>query len=102
MFFVYILQSLKDFGFYIGVTGDIKRRFFEHNSGLSKSTRSRRPFNLVRVEKYNDIKIAYQREYFLKSKKSFKIIKKVVMSPDAPTEVSGVGIPISPLANIGS
>ncbi|MCX6784949.1 MAG: GIY-YIG nuclease family protein [Candidatus Komeilibacteria bacterium] len=107
MFFVYILQSLKDLGFYIGVTSDINRRFTEHNSGLSKSTKSRIPFIIVRVEKYLDIKTAYKREYFLKSKKNSKIIKKIVMSPDAPTPdasvgAAGVGIPISPLANIGS
>ncbi|PIY96663.1 MAG: hypothetical protein COY66_03650 [Candidatus Kerfeldbacteria bacterium CG_4_10_14_0_8_um_filter_42_10] len=77
-YYAYILQSQKDFGYYIGVTSDIKKRLYEHNSGLSKSTKPRRPFKLVRVEKYEDRKTAYQRERFLKSKKSSKIIEKII------------------------
>ncbi len=86
MYFVYILQSLKDSGYYIGVTSNIERRFREHNLGLAKSTKSRRPFKMARIEQYFYIKDAYRREKFLKSKKSSKIISKIVASPDVPTK----------------
>jgi len=98
---VYILQSLKDFGFYIGVTNNINRRFIEHNQGKSKSTQYRRPFNLVRIEEFDNIKLAYQRERFLKNKKNSKIIRNIIKSPDVHLK-SEIGIPISPLANIGT
>ena len=79
-YYIYILESQKDKGFYIGVTSDIKRRLEEHNSGLSKSTKPRQPFKLVRVEEFPDSKSAYNRERFLKSKKSSKIIRKIIES----------------------
>lgn len=66
MWNVYILESSKDKSYYIGVTSNIKLRLKEHNSGLSKSTASKRPWFLKRIEKYSDIKSAYQREKFLK------------------------------------
>ena len=80
MYYVYILQSQKDFGYYIGVTSNVEKRLSEHNAGLSKSTKCRRPFKIMRVEEYPEIKTAYQRERFLKSKKSAKIIKMIIES----------------------
>lgn len=79
-YYVYFLQSLKDESYYIGVSNNVSRRFKEHNIGLSKSTAPKKPWKLVRVEKYPDIKSAYQRERFLKAKKSRKIIEKIINS----------------------
>lgn len=79
-YYVYFLRSLKDDSIYIGVTDNIKRRFKEHNSGSSKSTAPKRPWIIARIEKYNNIKSAYRREKFLKSKKSKKIIEKIINS----------------------
>ena len=79
-YYVYFLQSKKDESYYIGVTSNINIRFKEHNSGLSKSTVHKRPWILVRLEKYFDISLAYKRERFLKAKKSRKIIKKIIES----------------------
>ena len=47
MFFVYLLKSEKDGGMYVGKTNDLKRRFYEHNGGYVRSTKSRRPFILL-------------------------------------------------------
>jgi putative endonuclease len=47
MFFVYIIQSKKDKELYIGYTNDLRKRFKEHNLGLSRSTKLRLPFKLV-------------------------------------------------------
>ena len=79
-YYVYFLQSQKDSSYYIGVTGDITIRLNDHNTGLSKSTTSKRPWVIKRIEKYPDIKTAYRRERFLKANKSHKIIKKIIES----------------------
>lgn len=66
MFFVYILQSEKDKELYIGYTNDLKRRFKEHNLGLSRSTKLRIPFKLVYYEAYASRQDAMKRENNLK------------------------------------
>ena len=78
MYYVYVLESLKDGRYYIGVTKDLDRRLREHNSGYSKSTSPRRPFRLVHSEEFGDIKEAYSRERFFKSRKSKRIIEMMV------------------------
>ncbi len=83
LYYVYFLKSLKDGSYYIGVSDNVQRRFKEHNNGLSKSTKTKRPWEIVRVEKFNDIREAYQREKFLKAKKSKKIIEIIIRS-DSP------------------
>jgi putative endonuclease len=39
MFYIYILQSLKDSKLYIGYTSNLKRRLKEHKTGGSVSTK---------------------------------------------------------------
>jgi len=77
-YFVYFLKSLKDGSYYIGVSDNSGRRLKEHNAGLSKSTSPKRPWKIIRLEEFDNIKDAYQRERFLKSKKSRKIIEKII------------------------
>ena len=77
-YYVYFLQSTKDLSFYVGVTNDVERRFGEHNRGQSKSTAAKRPWQLKRIEKFNTIEEAYQRERWLKRQKSRKIIEKII------------------------
>ena len=48
MFFVYILYSDSKDKYYVGQTNNIEDRFFRHNSGFVKSTKSGLPWNLVR------------------------------------------------------
>ena len=52
MYHAYFLKSEKDDGLYIGKTSDIKRRFYEHNSGKVQSTKSRVPLILLGYESY--------------------------------------------------
>jgi putative endonuclease len=68
MYFVYIIQSLRDGNYYTGYTSDLKRRLERHNSGYSKATKKRKPFKLVYCESYQNKNEAIKREYFLKSK----------------------------------
>ena len=76
MFYVYILQSLKDSRLYIGSTSDLKRRFSEHNRGQSRSTRSGRPWKLIYYESYLDKRDAGGRENFLKGGSGKRFINK--------------------------
>ncbi|MEK7599233.1 MAG: GIY-YIG nuclease family protein [Patescibacteria group bacterium] len=66
MFYVYVLQSLKDCKLYIGYSDDLKRRVQEHNSGKNKSTKHRKPFRLVYYEAYQSKLDAENRETNLK------------------------------------
>ena len=75
MYFVYILKSLKDHKRYIGFTSDLERRILEHNSGLVKSTRNRKPLELIYTEEFENKKIAMAREKFFKSGKGREFLK---------------------------
>lgn len=66
MYYVYILKSLKDEKLYIGSTNDLKRRLSEHNSGLNRSTKARRPFEIRYYEACSNEYDARKREYALK------------------------------------
>ena len=69
MYIVYILQSQKDSGFYIGCTTNLPQRLQQHNSGKTLSLKNRRPLHIVYEEKFSDSKLAYQREKQIKSYK---------------------------------
>jgi putative endonuclease len=73
-FFVYILQSKKDFSFYIGQTNDLDARLSKHNDGFSKYSSSKIPWRLVYFEKFATRTEAIKREKEIKSKKSRKYI----------------------------
>ncbi len=67
MFYVYLLHSAKDNGFYVGYSTDLKRRLSEHTRGASLATKSRGPWKLVYYEAYTEREDAEGREKFLKS-----------------------------------
>lgn len=67
MYYTYVLKSNKDEKLYIGFTGDLKKRFAEHNQGLVESTASRRPFVLVYYEACLSKEKAIAREKYFKS-----------------------------------
>ena len=67
MFYVYVLRSESDYGFYIGFSTDLKRRMAEHIQGASFATKSRGPWKLIYYEAYTEREDAEGREKFLKS-----------------------------------
>jgi putative endonuclease len=67
MYFVYILQSLKDLRTYVGFTDNFERRFKQHNSGKVKSTKHRIPFKLLFHERFSAYSEAKRREAWWKS-----------------------------------
>jgi putative endonuclease len=77
MYTVYILHSTTFDSFYIGYTSDIEKRLLEHNSGLTRSTKAKRPWKLVYSEEYPDKTLSIKRERFLKAQKSKAFYKKL-------------------------
>ena len=67
MFYVYLLHSHTDNGFYIGYSTDLKRRLSEHTKGASFATKSRGPWKLIYYEACTEAKDAKGRESYLKS-----------------------------------
>jgi putative endonuclease len=76
MHFVYLLLSSVDKKFYIGLSTDIDKRLSDHNHGRVKSTKERRPLELLYYEAYLDKRDAVQREKFLKSGSGHKFLRK--------------------------
>jgi putative endonuclease len=76
--FTYVMRSGKDLGFYVGLTSNLERRLKEHNAGYNRSTRSRRPFEIVYVEHCDSRLEARKREKFLKSGVGREFLKRVV------------------------
>ena len=70
--YVYIVKSLKDNGYYIGISKNPIERLKAHNSGKCFSTRYRRPFTLIYTKKYISLEFARAREKYLKSYKGSK------------------------------
>jgi putative endonuclease len=77
-YFVYILQSDKDFKYYVGYTTNIEERLLSHNAGRQKSTKNRIPFRLVYSEKLNSKTEALARERKIKSYKGGNAFKKLL------------------------
>lgn len=67
VYYTYVLQSMKDMGFYTGSTADLKLRLEQHNRGLVESTKDRRPFELIYYEACLDQSDAIKREKYLKT-----------------------------------
>jgi len=76
MYFLYILRSLKDLGYYIGITDNIEKRLREHNAGKTKSNKNRIPFILIYKETYNSKSEARKRE--IKLKRCYQERKKLL------------------------
>ncbi len=67
MYYVYVLQSLKDKMLYTGYTDNLRNRFNCHNSGQISSTKHRMPFKLIYYEACLNQQDATAREKFLKT-----------------------------------
>jgi putative endonuclease len=75
-FYIYVLQSIKGVrekngrfytGWYTGVTNNLRKRFNEHQLGLSTYTKGRGPFELIYYEACRNRLDAETREKYLKT-----------------------------------
>jgi len=75
MYYVYVLRSEKDGGFYVGYTADLQKRLELHDDGKVKSTKDRDPFRLVYYEACTNQRDALHREKYLKTAYGKRYIK---------------------------
>ena len=78
MYTVYIIQSVKTGRYYIGHTVAIQKRLFEHNEGLTCSTRNYRPWHIVYTKIFSTKSMAQHIELKIKRMKSRKFIEKLI------------------------
>ena len=76
MHYVYVLRSLRDGNLYTGYTTDLRQRVADHHGGKARTTRHRRPLQLIYYEAYLLPKDAKARELFLKSGSGKRYIRK--------------------------
>jgi putative endonuclease len=67
MYYTYVLQSTKDGKWYTGFTGDLQKRFSDHNAGRVPVTKNRGPFELIYYEACLHEQDATAREKYLES-----------------------------------
>ncbi|GAB5522401.1 MAG: hypothetical protein Roseis2KO_02730 [Roseivirga sp.] len=72
MFLVYVLESEKDGSTYVGFTSDLENRLLAHNSGKTKSIKSKLPMRVVYYEAYLTKEKAIAREQELKKNRFAK------------------------------
>jgi len=71
---------MKDYKNYVGYTEDLKLRFEQHNKGLVKSTKNRRPLILIYYEACLNQQDATHREKYLKTHHGKMFIKNRLKS----------------------
>jgi len=75
MHYVYVLRSLKDSGFYIGYSPNLRKRLTEHVTGESFATSHHGPWQLIYYEAYLNQADALGRERYLKSGAGRRFLK---------------------------
>ena len=75
MFYIYVLESVKNKKLYFGYTSDLKKRLKEHNSGKNFSTKPYIPWNLIYYEACIEEEDATRREKYLKTTQGKKMFK---------------------------
>jgi len=79
MCWVYVLKSQKDGKLYIGSTRNLEKRIFYHNSGKVRSTKSRRPFEIIYSKRFDSYIQARRFENILKTTQGRRQIKKAIL-----------------------
>ena len=78
MFYTYVLISEKCGNRYVGCTHDLGKRLSEHNAGLCKLTKNKRPWRLIYFEKKKTEYEALKREAFFKTGDDRKALKNLL------------------------
>jgi len=66
-YYVYLLRSVKDGKFYTGYTANLRNRLARHNGGRVRSTKRRRPLELVYWESFETRAEVMRREKKIKT-----------------------------------
>ena len=84
LYYVYILTTRNNTVLYTGVTNDLKRRVFEHKSGLNEGfTKKYHVHKLIYFEMFDFVELAIAREKQIKGYSREKKIKLIeTMNPE--------------------
>ena len=88
-YYTYVLKSLKDGGFYIGWSKDLRLRVDKHNKGQVRATKDRRPLELVYYEACLLKEKAIEREKGLKTGFGRKYIRRRIGEGNIPAWRNG-------------
>ena len=83
--FVYFLTSGKRDWIYVGMAGDVYKRFAEHEEGLVQSTKAYRPLRLAAYIAVSSSKKARELEKYFKAGSGKAILKKRILTDEAPS-----------------
>ncbi|OGE89258.1 MAG: hypothetical protein A2722_01285 [Candidatus Doudnabacteria bacterium RIFCSPHIGHO2_01_FULL_50_11] len=80
MWYIYVIQSIKNGTYYTGSTNNLERRLHEHNNSYKKNSFSykNRPYQLVHFEKFDSRPEAIAREKYLKTGKGREEIQRLL------------------------
>lgn len=67
MYYTYVLKSQNDGDWYTGSTNDLQKRLKDHKTGQVRSTKDRKPLELIYYEACKNEQDARVREKYLKS-----------------------------------
>jgi putative endonuclease len=79
-YYIYLLLSEVDNKPYLGSTNNLEKRVNQHNNGLVKSTRTRKPLKLIYNEEFENVNAARKREHFYKTASGRRQLKKIFES----------------------
>ena len=77
-YYVYIIQSLADYSYYVGSTQNVEDRIERHNQGRSQYTKTKIPWQLVHTEAFSNKSNALKRENQIKRRKSKDFIESLI------------------------
>ena len=77
MYTIYVIKS-KDGKLYKGMTKDLGRRFKEHLSGRTKTTRKMSDITIAYTENFTNFEEARKRELYFKSATGRRFLKKIL------------------------
>lgn len=84
MWYVYIIiESIAKEHIYIGSTDNVNRRVSEHNSGLVKSTRPYRPFEINAYVAVRTERKSRELEKYFKTGSGKAVLKKRILTDEA-------------------
>ena len=81
-YYTYVLRSLKDDNHYTGYTSNLRERLKQHDDGEVRSTKYRRPLELVYFEACRSMNDALHREKYLKTAYGKRYLKNRIRNDE--------------------
>jgi putative endonuclease len=78
MYFAYVIKSKKDESFYKGHCQNLQERLKQHNKGMTRSIKSKIPFELIYFEEFETRIEAIKREKYFKTAAGRRFLKNIL------------------------